>query len=145
LDIIAIVRDGSLKKRCDFLRAAPQSDELRWIPTYVPGMHDLMRLVHIDAARAAAEGDLAALADRLAVLYRVCGHLGADPSLISALVAHQHFITTHDQMADVLGSGLLNGLTSRALSIPLSESVARTRSDSSPHWPKPGAACPATS
>jgi hypothetical protein len=93
-EVIDIFRDGSLKKRCDFAFVAgfgSAGGTPPLAPEYDPGMHDALRLLRADAVRLLRAGDTSSAADRLATTFRVVGHLGGDPHLASALIAHCDF------------------------------------------------------
>jgi len=89
-DILDLFREGSMKRRCDFAFLRP-GRSLRLCPDYVGGMRDAVRLLHADAMRLLDAGESAAAADRLAISYRVVGHLTGDDMLLSAPLAHRTF------------------------------------------------------
>lgn len=91
--IINEFRTGSEIRQCDFSIA--RSHEHPFIPRYTPGMRDAFRLLHADAIDAMHRNDAEALADRLAISYRIIAHLGGDAQLPSCLVSHTAFEHTH--------------------------------------------------
>jgi hypothetical protein len=112
--IVDLFREGSCKKRCDFtfLRA---DEPLALCPEYVAGMRDAFRLLHGDAMRFLRDGEADAAADRLAICYRVIGHLSGDEPILSALVAHHAFDRTHRLASGALGSGAATNKHGQAL------------------------------
>ena len=103
--IVDLFREGSLKKRCDFgflLADWP----LELCPEYVAQMRDAFRLLHADVMRLFLAGEADAAVDRLAICYRVIGHLGGDDPILSALIAHRVFDRTHELAAGALRSGM---------------------------------------
>ncbi len=91
--IIHEFRMGSEIRRCDFSIA--RSLEYPLIPRYTPGMRDAFHLLHADAIRLMHADELEDAAERLAICYRMIGHLGRDAQLISGLVSHTAFEHTH--------------------------------------------------
>lgn len=94
--IIDLFREGSLKRRCDF-SLYRSSRGLMLIPGYAAGLRDAFRLLHADALRLIREGDTTAAIDRLAICFRVIGHLSGDEMLIMPLISHSAFLRTHAQ------------------------------------------------
>lgn len=92
--IIEEFRQGSEIHRCDFSIARVRN-EFPFVPSYVPGMRDAFRLLHADAIRLMQAGDADAAVERLAICYRIVGHLSEDGQLLSSLVAHRAFEETH--------------------------------------------------
>lgn len=121
--IVDLFREGSLKKRCDFsfLRA---DQPLQLCPDYVAGMRDAFRLLHADALRLFRAGEADAAVDRLAVCYRVIGHLGGDDPILSALVAHHAFDRTHELAAGALDSNMAEETHRKAL-LDAAERISR--------------------
>jgi hypothetical protein len=100
---IDVFREASLKRRCDFgfVRQREQSSLI--IPSYAPGMHDGLRIIRLDALRLRAAGDDDLAAERLAICWRMCGHLGDEPplthpapptTLACSIIAHRNFNDT---------------------------------------------------
>jgi hypothetical protein len=86
---IDLVRHGSRIRRCDFSLARQGSSI--FIPEYLSGMRDALRVLHADAKRLMQTGNLDSAIDRLAISLRVIAHLSADESLLSSAVAHVGF------------------------------------------------------
>jgi len=104
--IIDTLREGSMIKRCDFTFAHG------WWPNairpYQPGMRDAARLLDADAARLIHAGDLAGAVDRLAIGYRMSGHLASDKQIVSSLVAQASFQTADAIVAAAIDGHLLS-------------------------------------
>jgi len=121
--IVDLFREGSLKKRCDF--AFLRADEpLQLCPEYVAGMRDAFRLLHADVMRLFRAGEADAAVDRLAICYRVIGHLGGDDPILSAVVAHRAFDRTHELAAGALGSEAA-GADHRRILLDAAERIGR--------------------
>jgi len=112
---IDVLREGSLKRRCDFsvIRGG-----LRWkqfCPKYDPGLWIALRLLRADGARLLRDAKREQAADRLAIAYRIIAHLSGDDRIMSALVAHQAFEATHECTLAALENGLLGEVERAAL------------------------------
>lgn len=88
--VVDLLRRGSQLRRCEF-EPLRRSDRNAIAPDYVLGMHELLKLLQADVIRLARSKDEQAAADRLAIGYRMVGHLGSDAVLASPLVAHHAF------------------------------------------------------
>jgi hypothetical protein len=97
-------REASQIKRCDFSFARRSPDASRLVPSYVPGMHDGMLALHADALQLLAQGNRESAVDRIAIAFRAGAHLGSDPFLISALVAHRQFNASLELTASAIKS-----------------------------------------
>jgi hypothetical protein len=104
-EIIDVLREGSLIRRCDFSFARRPDDLLA--PGYAPGMNDALKLLRADALRSILVKDLPGAVDRLATSFRVIAHLGADPHIACALVAHHNFNEAADIMEAAFDDGAL--------------------------------------
>jgi hypothetical protein len=100
---IELFREASHIKRCDF-RIALRDETSRVVPPHVAGMHDGLLALHADALQSLSAGNSEDAVDRLTISFRAGAHLGDDPHLVSAVVAHHHFI---DSLA-LFESALLN-------------------------------------
>lgn len=87
--IIDTLREGATIKRCDFTFARGSWPNA--IRQYQSGMRDAARLLDADAARLIHTGDIAGAVDRLAIAYRMSGHLASDRQIVSSLVAQASF------------------------------------------------------
>jgi len=103
--VIDLLRKGSTLRRCDF-EPLRRNDDRAIAPEYVVGMHELLKLLQADVVRLARAKDSESAADRLAIGYRVVGHLGLDDMLVSALVAHDAFDHFTAQVRGGLSVGL---------------------------------------
>ena len=92
-DVIAMFRDGSINRRCDF-SIARQSHAMELLPAYIAGMHDGMRLMHADTIRLIRAGENERALDQLMTCIRMSAHLGSDPLILSSLTAHCDFNKT---------------------------------------------------
>lgn len=101
--IVDAFRDGSQMRRCDFRFARMNSRPLI-APPYATGMHDALRLLRVDSLRLVRAGKPADAVDRMAVCLRVTGHLGGDPQLSSALIAHHNFAAAVCEIDSALGA-----------------------------------------
>jgi len=100
--IIDELREGSLKRRCNFAIAGSPSGSLT--TSYAAGMRDAFRLAHSDALRLLRAGDPEGFADRLAIGYRMIAHLSADPQMVSSITAHRALLEAHEILASALDS-----------------------------------------
>ena len=92
-DVIAMFRDGSINRRCDF-SVARQSQAMELLPAYIAGMHDGTRLMHADTIRLIRAGETERALDQLMTCIRMSVHLGSDPLILSSLTAHCDFNKT---------------------------------------------------
>ena len=90
--IVGMLRDGSLKPRCDFSIA--RTGRAPAIASYLPGLRDAARLLHADAVRQLRLGKPADAADRLAICFRLSAHLAGDGQLPSTLTSQVIFNRT---------------------------------------------------
>ncbi len=87
--VVEAFRSASEVDRCDFSIARP--GVFAFVPTYLPGMHDAIGLLHFDARRLLQQDMVGDAVDRLATCYRMVRHLQLDDHLASSLVAHAAF------------------------------------------------------
>lgn len=113
-DVIDEFRAGSEIRRCDF-SIARQRSEFPFIPTYAPGMRDVLRLLHADAVRLIQDGRIDDAADRFITCYRVIGHFSQDDQLLSSLVSHVGFEHTHILVDAAIEEDLFDSDIRRAL------------------------------
>ncbi|MHC5002696.1 MAG: hypothetical protein ACYTJ0_06200 [Planctomycetota bacterium] len=90
--VVDVVREGSLKRRCDFGYARRR--ELAFVQPYGPGLRDLLRLLHVDTRRLLQAGDFDGATDRLTIALRMVAHLGGDEALVTAVIAHEGLLRT---------------------------------------------------
>ncbi len=100
--IVATLRTGSQKPRCDFTMA--RHGRAPAIPPYLPGLRDAVRLLHADAVRSLQRQKPGEAADRLAICFRLSAHLAGDPQIPSALTSHVVFSATTQLARWGLGS-----------------------------------------
>ncbi|MFG0328309.1 MAG: hypothetical protein ACF8PN_00275 [Phycisphaerales bacterium] len=124
LSVIKEFVDGSRIRQCDFESARPE-----WrifLPAYVAGMRDGLRLLELDAARAHAAGDEGRCLDRLATAIRVIDHLSSDRVILSARIAHDEF----DRVSTLIETLYPEGVPNRDESLWLRGALRRLgRSD----------------
>ncbi len=98
LEAISVFQAGSRIDRCDFsVVRAPiltGAEDLVFIPDYVPGIIDGLRVLHARTEESLGKDDTDAAADQLTACYRVISHLSGDPVIISALSSHFAFRET---------------------------------------------------
>lgn len=87
--VVDAFRSASEVDRCDFSIARP--GVFVYVPSYLPGMQDAIRLLHFDARRLLEKDMVGDAVDRLATCYRMVRHLQLDHQLASSLVAHAAF------------------------------------------------------
>lgn len=92
--IVEQFRAGSEIRRCDFSIARDGASH-SFSSRYAAGMRDAFRLLHADAIRLMKEDEAEHAAERLAICYRVVGHLSGDDQLLSSLISHVAFEHTH--------------------------------------------------
>lgn len=97
--ILDVVREASIKRRCDFAPLVRRRGPPQIAPHYAPGMHELIAALHSDARRLLTAGDQEEAIDHLAIALRVCGHLGNDVNLTVCRSAHVQFNATLDVIA----------------------------------------------
>jgi hypothetical protein len=100
--ILATMRTGSQKPRCDFTIA--RHGRVPAIPPYLPGLRDAARLLHADAVRSLQRKKPAVAADRLATCFRLSRHLAGDLQIPSTLTSHVIFNATTQLAREGLGS-----------------------------------------
>jgi hypothetical protein len=125
--VIAVFAEGSGKRRCDFSMVRMRGDT-DFIPFYGPGMHDAFRILHADAVRRLNEptGDQPWEAtDRFATCLRMVGHVGSDPIIVSALIAHHNFDRTMALIQTALKADVIPPESKPALFDALERSARR--------------------
>jgi hypothetical protein len=90
-DIVAILEQASVMKRCDFSIARDKIRGPILAPPYAVGLRDLCRLVEAETSRRARARDETALRDRLRLTWSMLGHFQHDPMYTSAITTHQAF------------------------------------------------------
>ena len=106
--ILDVMREASIKRRCDFTAFVRHRGVPAVVPHYAPGMHELLRVLSIDATRLQTADDAAAAIDRYAIVLRAAGHLGGDANLAACRTGHIHFNATLDQLEAASESGRLD-------------------------------------
>ncbi|MHC4989376.1 MAG: hypothetical protein ACYTGC_00205 [Planctomycetota bacterium] len=104
--IVETIREGSLKKRCDFTYTRFLAQPIL-AQAYAPGMRDLYRLLHADAIRLLRAGEIDPAIERLQTAYRLTGHLGLDETLVTSLVADRGYHLTLELTVRLQKSGEL--------------------------------------
>lgn len=91
--IVETLRQASQMDRCDFsiARNGPSA-----IPGYPGGMREAVRLLHADAVRLFGANKTGAALDRLAICYRMAGHLARDRVIASSLVSQATSTATEE-------------------------------------------------
>lgn len=91
LPVIAVLGEGSTRRRCDFAFLRPDWSWRHFCPAYVAGMADATCLLRADAMCRLREGDLDGATDRLVISFGIAQHLSGDTPIISSLLAHDVF------------------------------------------------------
>jgi hypothetical protein len=107
-EIVDLLRDGSLRRRCDFSIARP-AGAMPFIPEYAAGMRDALRLLLFDAQRLFVAEDGEAAADRLAVSLRIIAHLSGDEQIVISLLAHRAFAQLYNLIEAAVEADSLAG------------------------------------
>jgi len=94
-NISELLSAGSSLRRCDFSYLRTRRDQ-PFLTTYAPGMHDVLRWLAADAVRLAQTDAHDEAAKRMAIAFRVIGHLSGDDHLFSAVVSHSAFLYLHN-------------------------------------------------
>lgn len=98
--VLDVMREASLKRRCDFAVFVDHRGPPAVAPHYLPGMHELLRVLRIDALRLLKAGERDGVSDRLGVELRAIAHLsgigGGTPQLACSRAAHVNFNLTLD-------------------------------------------------
>ena len=106
--IFDVVREASIKRRCDFAPLVRRRGPPPVAPHYAPGMAELLLALRNDARRLLAAGDRAAVIDRLAIALRAAGHLGNDVNLAVCRTGHVHFNRVIDVLEAAQSAGTLD-------------------------------------
>lgn len=87
-------RQASKIRRCDFAiaRKGPDAPSMMLIASYLPGMHEIIRLLHGRARAALLEENQEIAAAELAAAIRATSHLASDPTALSPVIAHEAMV-----------------------------------------------------
>lgn len=88
--VVALFREGASMQRCDFSQYRVR-DLTALAPEYAADLRDGLRLLFVDGLRALRDDAPGEAAERVAIAFRVAGHLSTDEPLVTPLVAHQGF------------------------------------------------------
>jgi hypothetical protein len=122
-DVVELFRRGASVRRCDFSFAREAGPA--FIPTYLPGMNDGLRLLHLDAIRLIGAGRAAEATERLALVFRIAVHLSEDQSILSSPLAHTWVNHTFAVTEEAAGEELLGGREYRRLATAI-DHMSRT-------------------
>jgi hypothetical protein len=106
--IVDVVREASIKRRCDFAVFVKRRGMPVVAPHYAPGMHELLEVLQTDATRLQTSSDASGAVDRYAIVLRASAHLGGDANLAVCRTAHVHFNATLDELEAASKSGALD-------------------------------------
>ena len=120
---LEIVREASIKRRCDFALLVRRRGPPPIAPHYAPGMAELLLALRNDARRLLAAGDREAAIDRLAIVLRAAAHLGGDVNLAVCRTGHVHFNRTIDLLEHAQSAGTLD--VHAAAAAPLVDAAGR--------------------
>ncbi len=118
--IVDTLRIASQQERCSFEFAAGMRPGV--VPWYLEGLRDAAKLLRAEALRHLHAGEPQGAADRLAIAFRLTGHLSQEPDLFTSLTAHVIFDATTDLAlwgADAMGSEQRAQLHAAARRMPL--------------------------
>ncbi len=106
--VLDVMREASIKRRCDFAIFVHHRGLPPIAPHYAPSMHELLCALESDAVRLQNAKDAAGAIDRCAIVLRATGHLGGDVNLGSCRIAQWHFNLTLDQLEVAGKAGVLD-------------------------------------